>query len=106
MHYLVSGYFSQPRWGVSASFQNFAVEPLVNVARRLGAPLPAELKLTGQLDAAIGYSGTLEEGAAKLHHAAYVLAGLGTGGTGERRGGDHPKVTRKSLSYLLVTFPG
>jgi hypothetical protein len=74
VHYLVSKYFSQPRWGVSVSFQNFAVEPLVNVARRLGAPLPPDLKLTGQLDAAIGYSGTLE-GAANLHHAALSVPG-------------------------------
>jgi hypothetical protein len=74
VHYLVTKYFSQPRWGVSLSFQQFAVEPLVNVARRLGAPLPAELKLTGQLDAAIGYSGTLE-GSARLYRAAMSIPG-------------------------------
>jgi hypothetical protein len=74
VHYLVSKYFSQPRWGVSLSFQNFAIDPLVKVAHRLGAPLPDELKLTGQLDAAVGYSGTFE-GAATLHHASISVPG-------------------------------
>jgi hypothetical protein len=74
VHYLVDKYFSQPRWGVSLSFQNFAIEPLVNVARHLGAPLPPGLKLKGQLDAAIGYSGKLE-GAATLHKAEIAVPG-------------------------------
>jgi hypothetical protein len=74
VHYLVDKYFSQPRWGVSISVQNFAVEPLVNVARHLGAPLPAGLTLKGQLDAAIGYSGTLN-GGATLHKAELSIPG-------------------------------
>ena len=74
VHYLVERYFSQPRWGVSLSFQNFSVEPLVDVARHLGAPLPPDLKLKGQLDAAIGYSGTLN-GGATLHNAELSIHG-------------------------------
>jgi hypothetical protein len=74
VHYLVDKYFSQPRWGVSVSIQNFAVEPLVNVARHLGAPLPAGMQLKGQLDAAIGYSGTLN-GGATLHKAELSVPG-------------------------------
>jgi hypothetical protein len=74
VHYLVDKYFSQPRWGVSVSMQNFAVEPLVKVARHLGAPLPAGLTLKGQLDAAIGYSGALN-GGATLYKAELSVPG-------------------------------
>jgi hypothetical protein len=74
LHYLVDKYFSQPRWGFSLSFQNFSVGPLVDVARHLGAPLPPDLKLKGQLDAAIGYSGTLN-GGATLHKAELSIQG-------------------------------
>ncbi len=74
VHYLVDKYFSRPRWGVSVSIQNFAVEPLVDVARHLGAPLPADLKLKGQLDAAFGYSGVLN-GGATLHKAELAVPG-------------------------------
>jgi hypothetical protein len=74
VHYLVDKYFSQPRWGVSVSIQDFAVEPLVNVARHLGAPLPPDLRLKGQLDAAVGYSGTLN-GGATLHKAELSVPG-------------------------------
>jgi hypothetical protein len=77
-HYLVEKYFTQPRWGVSLSFQKFSVEPLVNVARHLGAPLPPDLKLKGELDAAIGFSSGSSaqlQGGAVLHDAELSLGG-------------------------------
>jgi hypothetical protein len=73
-HYLIDKYFSQPRWGVTVNFQDFSIEPLVNLARHLGAPLPPDLKLKGNLDAAFGYSGTLN-GGATLHNAELSLPG-------------------------------
>jgi len=102
VHYLVDKYFSRPRWGVSVSIQNFAVEPLLNVARHLGAPLPTDLKLKGQLDAALGYSGTLN-GGATLHKAELAVPGsepvqLETAQVMITDGHAH-------LSPTLVTFP-
>jgi hypothetical protein len=74
VHYMVDKYFSQPRWGVNMSVQDFSVEPLVNVAKHLGAPLPAGLKVKGQLDAALGYNGTFD-GGATLQHAEILVPG-------------------------------
>ncbi len=88
VHYLVDKYFTQPRWGVSVSMQNFAVEPLVNVARHLGAPLPPDFKLQGQLDAAIGYNGKLN-GGATLHKAQLSIPGSQPSKLADRAGDDY-----------------
>jgi hypothetical protein len=53
----MTGYLSQPRWGVSVNWNSFPVEPLLELARHMGAQLPARLKLTGSIQGAIGYSG-------------------------------------------------
>jgi hypothetical protein len=53
----VSNYLSQPRWGVSVNWNQFPVEPLMELARHMGAQFPPRLKLTGTIDGAIGYSG-------------------------------------------------
>ena len=102
VHYLVEKYFSQPRWGVSLSFQDFAVEPLLNVARHMGAPIPPDLILKGQLDAAVGYSGTLE-GAATLHQA--TLSVPGSAPVELERAEVVITQGRARLSPTVVTFP-
>jgi hypothetical protein len=74
VHYLVEKYLTAPRWGVSVTFRDFSVVPLVALAKNLGIPMPDGLKVTGQLDAALGYSGKLE-GQATLKDASVNLPG-------------------------------
>lgn len=49
-------YLGVPRWGVAVTWNRFRLEPLLNLARHMGAPLPPDLKLSGTLDGAAGYS--------------------------------------------------
>ena len=57
LRFRVSNYLSQPHWGVSVNWNRFPVEPLMELARHMGAQFPPRLKLTGTIDGAIGYSG-------------------------------------------------
>src|SRR5579859_1683152 len=57
VRFRVADYLSQPHWGVSLNWNRFGVEPLLQLARHLGAQLPDGLKMEGSLDGAIGYSG-------------------------------------------------
>jgi hypothetical protein len=52
----VGNYLSQPRWGVSVNWNQFPVEPLMDLARHMGVELPPKLNLKGSIDGAIGYS--------------------------------------------------
>lgn len=57
VRFRVTSYLSQPRWGVSVNWNRFPAEPLLELARHMGAQLPPKLKLTGTVDGALGYSG-------------------------------------------------
>ena len=57
VRFRVADYLSRPHWGVALNWNRFRVEPLLQLARHLGAPLPDGLKMDGTLDGAIGYSG-------------------------------------------------
>jgi hypothetical protein len=57
MRFRVADYLSRPHWGVAFNWNRFRVEPLMQLARHLGAQLPEGLKMEGTLDGAIGYSG-------------------------------------------------
>ncbi|HXI41248.1 MAG TPA: hypothetical protein VNH83_14790 [Bryobacteraceae bacterium] len=57
VRFRVADYLSRPHWGMSLNWNRFGVEPLLQLARHLGARLPDGLKLEGSLDGAIGYSG-------------------------------------------------
>jgi hypothetical protein len=77
-HYLVDQYLSTPRWGVNLTFRDFSIDPLVGIARHMGRALPDGLKITGQLEGVIGYSGgtvSTLEGQAKLRKASLTLPG-------------------------------
>ena len=52
----VADYLSRPHWGVAFNWNRFRVEPLLQLARHLGAQLPDGLKMDGTIDGAIGYS--------------------------------------------------
>ncbi len=76
VHYLVEQYAAQPRWGISVELNHFSVEPLVPLARHLGAPLPEGLQFTGLADGVIGYSKEHHfNGQASLHESALSLPG-------------------------------
>jgi hypothetical protein len=59
VRFRAADYLSRPHWGVAFNWNRFRVEPLLQLARHLGANLPDGLKVDGSLDGAIGYS---EEG--------------------------------------------
>ena len=52
----VADYLSRPHWGVAFNWNRFRVEPLLQLARHLGAQLPDGLKMDGTIDGAIGFS--------------------------------------------------
>ena len=57
VRFRAADYLSRPHWGVALNWNRFRLEPLLQLARHLGASLPAGLKMAGTLDGAIGYSG-------------------------------------------------
>jgi len=57
LHFRAADYLSQPHWAVAANWNRFPIEPLMELARHMGAELPPKLKLSGTLDGALGYSG-------------------------------------------------
>ena len=57
VRFRASEYLSQPRWGVSMNWNRFPLAPLLELARHMGAEIPARLKVSGTLDGAIGYAG-------------------------------------------------
>ena len=73
-HYRVTGYLAQPRWGVSLSCNQFPIEPILPLARHMGIALPANLRMTGKLDGAIGYTGQgAIEGKMAFHDTAIAI---------------------------------
>ena len=56
LRYRVADYLSQPRWVVGLSWNRFPAEPLVAIARHMGAPLAEGMKLSGSLDGAVSWS--------------------------------------------------
>ena len=49
-------YLAHPRWGTAFYWNHLRMAPLLQLARHLGAPVPAELGVDGVMDGAIGYS--------------------------------------------------
>ena len=71
LRYRVADYLSQPHWALGLSWNRFPAEPLVLIARHLGAPLPEGLKLSGALDGAVSWSGPGKlQGQIALHDGA------------------------------------
>lgn len=76
VHFRASQYLSQPRWGVSINWNKFPVEPIMELARHMGAQFPEGLKLSGSMDGAIGYSGEGGfQGQLGFHDAALTIPG-------------------------------
>jgi hypothetical protein len=74
VRYRVSDYLSQPRSALGVSWNRFPVEPLVAIARHMGAPLPEDVKLAGTLDGAVSWSGSGNlQGQIAFHDAAVTF---------------------------------
>jgi hypothetical protein len=56
VRFRVADYLSHPHWGVAFNWNRFQLQPLLQLARHLGARLPEGLSLDGTLDGAIGYA--------------------------------------------------
>ena len=72
LEFRASDYLTVPKWQVSADFDEMPLAKLVDVVRRLGAPLPDTLTAEGALSGSVaytmdsGFDGNLEVGAASL----------------------------------------
>jgi len=57
IRFRASDYLSQPHWGFSMNWNQFPLEPLIELARHMGAEIPSKLKVAGTVDGAVGYAG-------------------------------------------------
>lgn len=74
VHFRASDYLSQPHWAVALSWNRFPVGPLVELAHHMGAQFPPRLRLDGQIDGALEYSGRGSlQGEVALHSAAVTI---------------------------------
>jgi hypothetical protein len=74
VRFRVSDYLSQPRWAVAVNWNQFPCEPLMQLARDMGAVFPPKLQLSGTVDGAIGYSGEGSfQGTLGFHNAAVTI---------------------------------
>ncbi|MDQ2901898.1 MAG: hypothetical protein M3Y07_19195, partial [Acidobacteriota bacterium] len=72
--YRVTGYLSQPHWGVLVNCDRFPLEPLMAFARHMGVPAPEQLHITGTLDGSVGYTGQgAIDGQLAFHDTALAL---------------------------------
>jgi len=73
--YRVTGYLSQPRWGLLVNCDRFPLEPLLAFARHMGVAAPERLHATGTLDGSVGYTGKgVMEGQLAFHDTALALS--------------------------------
>ncbi len=47
---------SKPEWGVLLTAKKLSIEPLLEIARHMGTPVPAQLTLNGEVTGVVGYS--------------------------------------------------
>ncbi|HXM44687.1 MAG TPA: hypothetical protein VN924_25845 [Bryobacteraceae bacterium] len=69
-----SDYLSQPHWGVALNWNRFPAGPVLELARHMGADLPAKLNMTGSLDGVLGYTGRGSlQGVLEFHDALVAM---------------------------------
>lgn len=56
VRYRVADYLRRPRWGVTVNVNHFPLAPVPEIARNLGFPMPADFKIDGIVDGAVGFS--------------------------------------------------
>lgn len=76
VRFRASDYLYQPHWGLSVNWNRFPVEPLLAVARHMGAAIPPDLRITGSLEGAIGCEdGAKLQGELAFHDTAVAMPG-------------------------------
>ncbi len=74
VHFRAADYLSQPHWAVALNWNRFPVEPILDLARHMGAQLPPRLRMSGFMDGALGYSGKGSlQGAFSFHGAELTV---------------------------------
>jgi hypothetical protein len=89
LRFRADDYLRRPRWGLLMSLGRLPAEPLAEIARHMGVPLPDGLSVHGELQGVVGYSpfsglqgklasadlslGSPETGAVRLAKAEIVL---------------------------------
>jgi hypothetical protein len=70
----VSDFLSRPHWAVTMTWNQFPLGPVLQLARDMGAQVPARLEMNGTIDGAISYSPQRSlEGELALHKAAVTI---------------------------------
>jgi hypothetical protein len=70
----VSDFLSRPHWAVTVTWNQFPLAPVLQLARDMGAQIPAKLEMNGAIDGAIGFSPQRSlEGELALHNAAVTI---------------------------------
>ncbi|HEX4134260.1 MAG TPA: AsmA family protein [Bryobacteraceae bacterium] len=79
LRYRVTDYLRRPRWGVTVNLNHFPLTPMPDIARNLGWPLPADFKLDGTANGAVGYSmpdgPPRMDGTMNLTNSTFVMSG-------------------------------
>lgn len=79
VRYRVADYLRRPRWGVTVNVNRFPLAPVPEIARNLGFPVPADFKLDGAVNGAVGYSlpagAPRMDGAMSLSNVTFTVAG-------------------------------
>ena len=73
LRFRAADYLSQPHWAVAVNWNQFPVEPIMELARHMGAQFPSKLKLSGTMDGAVSYSGQGLQGEVAFHGAALTI---------------------------------
>ena len=60
----MADYLRRPRWGVTVNLNHFPLAPVPEIARNLGWAVPADFKMDGMADGAVGYS--MPEGSPRM----------------------------------------
>ena len=56
IRFRATNYLERPRWAINTNWNGFSLAPILDLARHMGAQIPARLQLAGVMDGAIGYS--------------------------------------------------
>jgi hypothetical protein len=69
-----SDYLTNPRWGVTMTWNRFPAAPIMQLARDMGAQFPPNLRIEGTIDGAVGYAGDAGyQGQFVLHDTAITI---------------------------------
>jgi hypothetical protein len=78
VRYRVADYLRRPRWGVTVNVNHFPLAPVPEIGRNLGFPVPADFKVDGTVDGAVGFSVPAGiprmDGALSLSNATLMMA--------------------------------